>query len=155
MAVETLERNELFEMLSPKQMEQLSYASSVMKLKKGDRVCSEGTPASHLFVLVSGSVELKRPTKGGLSLFVDAIHGGSIFGVSSLTGTERYMLNADCAEDSEVLKVEGAVLRRILDEDPVVGYAIQRRISQIFFERYVLAMEKLRIVAQAIAVGQA
>jgi CRP-like cAMP-binding protein len=124
-------------------------------MKAGDRVCSEGTPASHLFVLISGSVELKRPTKDGPSLFVDKLPKGSIFGVSSLTGTERYLLNADCAEDSEVLKVEGTVLRRILDEDPVVGYAIQRRISQIFFERWVVAMEKLRLVAQAIALGRA
>jgi hypothetical protein len=49
--------------------------------------------------------------------------------------------------------VEGAVLRRVLEENPVVGYAIQRRISQIFFRRYVAAMERLETIVQAIPLG--
>ena len=70
-------------------------------------------------------------------------------------GTERYLLDATCMEDSEVLKVEARVLRRILDENPVVGYATQRRVSQIFFQRYVDAMERLQTVAQAIPLSRA
>ena len=154
MAVEKLERHELFALLNPKEVERLSNASGVVKLKEGERLYSEGLPASHLFVLLKGRVELRRPTKGGLSLLVEDLLAGSIFGVSSLTGTDRYLLNAECVEDSEVLKVEGAVLRHVLDENPVVGYAIQRRISQIFFKRYVDAMERLETIVQAMPLGR-
>jgi CRP-like cAMP-binding protein len=154
MAVEKLERHELFALLNPKEVERLSNASGVVKLKEGERLYSEGLPASHLFVLLRGRVELRRPTKGGLSLLVEDLLEGSIFGVSSLTGTDRYLLNAECVEDSEVLKVEGAVLRHVLDENPVVGYAIQRRISQIFFKRYVDAMERLETIMQAMPLGR-
>jgi CRP-like cAMP-binding protein len=111
-------------------------------------------PASHFFVLLNGRVELRRPTKGGPSLLIEDLVKGSVFGVSSLTGTERYLLNSQCVEDSEVLKVEGCVLRRILDENPVVGYAIQRRISQIFFKRYVYAMERLETVMYAMPLAR-
>jgi hypothetical protein len=58
-------------------------------------------------------------------------------------------------EDSEVLKIEGKVLRQILDDNPVVGYAVQRRISQIFFKRYLNTMERLQTVVQAIPMGRA
>ncbi len=150
MAVEKLEKHELFGLLSPKDMGTLSNASGVVKLQEGDRVCSEGSPASHLFVLIKGRMELKKPTKGGHSFLVDDLIEGSIFGVSALTGTDRYLLNAECVEDSEVLKIEGKVLRQILDENPRVGYATQARISQIFFKRYVDAMERLQTVVQAI-----
>lgn len=153
MPIEKLQKHELFGLLNPKQMERLSNASGVAKLKEGERVYSDGMPASHLFVLLKGRVELRRPTKGGPSLLVDDLLEGSIFGVSSLTGTDRYLLNAECVEDSEVLKVEGAVLRSLLDENPVVGYVIQRRISQIFFKRYVDVMERLQTVVQAIPLG--
>src|SRR4030042_616642 len=105
--------------------------------------------ASHFFVLLKGRVELRRPTKGGPSLLVEDLLPGSIFGVSCLTGTERHLLNAECVEDSEVLKVEGAVLRDILKDNPVVGYAIQRRVSEIFFKRYVYAMERLETIMHA------
>ena len=154
MPVEKLRRHELFQLLNPKEIERLSNASGVGKLMEGERVYSEGVPASHLFVLLKGRVELRRPTKGGPNLLVDDLLEGSVFGVSSLTGTERYLLNAECVADSEVLKVEGTVLRQILDENPVVGYAIQRKIAQVFFKRYVDTMESLRTVVQAIPLGR-
>ena len=150
---EKLQHHELFGLLTPKEVERLSSVSGVVKLAKGDRVYTEGIPASHFFVLLKGSVELRRPATGGLSLLVDEVAEGGVFGVSSLTGGERYLLNAVCVEDSEALKVESQVLRRILDENPAIGYAVQRRISQIFFKRYVDAMERLRSVVMAVPVG--
>ena len=155
MAVEKLEKHELFGLLSPEDVGTLSNVSGLMKLKEGDKVCSEGIPASHLFILIKGRVELRKPTRGGHSFLVDDLIEGSIFGISALTGTDRYLLNAECVEDSEVLKIEGKVLRQVLDENPVVGYATQRRISQIFYKRYVDAMERLQIVVQAILLGRA
>jgi signal-transduction protein with cAMP-binding, CBS, and nucleotidyltransferase domain len=150
MSIERLEKHELFGLLSPNEMKRLSGATGVAKLKEGDRIYSEGVPASHLFVLIKGRVELRRPAKGGLNLLVDDLIAGGIFGVSSLMGTDRYLLNAQCVEDSEVLKIEGKALRQILDNNPTVGYAVQRRVSQIFFKRYLNAMERLQTVVQAI-----
>ena len=151
--MERLQRQELFALLSPKELERVSAGAGVARLKEGERVYSEGVPASHLFVLLKGRVELRRPTKGGLSLLVDDLLEGAVFGVSCLTGTDRYLLNAECVQDSEVLKVEGRVLRQILDENPVVGYAIQRRIAQIFFKRYVDVMERLETIVHAMPLG--
>jgi CRP-like cAMP-binding protein len=155
MVGEMLRHHELFGLLTPKEVERLSNVSGVVKLGKGERVYAEGIPASHLFVLLKGKVELRRPAKGGLSLLVDEVVEGGVFGVSSLTGGERYLLNAQCVEDSEVLKVESQALRRILDENPAIGYAVQRRISQILFKRYVDAMERLRSIVQAVPMGPA
>jgi CRP-like cAMP-binding protein len=155
MVGEKLQHHELFGLLTPKEVERLSNVSGVVKLRKGERVYAEGIPASHLFVLLKGKVELRRPAKGRLSLLVDEVGEGGVFGVSSLTGGDRYLLNAECVEDSEVLKVESQTLRRILDENPAIGYTVQRRISQIFFKRYVDAMERLRSVAMAVPTGPA
>jgi len=153
MVVEKLQSHELFALLTPKEVERLSNASGVVKLKKGDKVYSEGVPASHLFVLLKGRVELRRPTKGGLSFLVEDVLEKGVFGVSSLTGGERYLLNAVCVEDSEVLKLESGVLRNILDENPRAGYATQKRIAQIFFKRYVEVMGKLQTIVQAVSLG--
>jgi len=150
MVVEKLKSHELFGLLSPKDIETLSAASGVMKLKEGERVYSDGTPASHVFVLLKGRIELRRPTKGGISFLVDDLMAGNLFGISSLTGIERYILNAECVEDSEVLKLEVRALNRILDTEPAVGLAIQRKISQVFFKRYVDTMEKLQGMVQSV-----
>ncbi len=154
MPIERLEKHELFGLLNPDEITRLSASCGVAKLKEGDKVYSEGVPASHLFVLVNGRVELKRPTKGGPDILVDDLVAGNIFGVSSVMGSARYLLNAVCVEDSEVLKIEGRPLRQLLDENPVVGYAVQRRISDIFFRRFLNAMERLQMVVQAIPRGR-
>ncbi|MGP8245325.1 MAG: Crp/Fnr family transcriptional regulator [Bryobacteraceae bacterium] len=154
MDVEKLEKYEVFGLLNPKEMERLSNVSGVAKLKKGDKVYSEGVPASHLFVLLKGRVELKRPMRNGPGFHVEDLVEGGLFGVSALMGSDRFLLNAECVEDSEVLKIEGKVLRQILDENSVVGYAVQRRVSEIFFKRYLGAMERLQAVAQAIPFGR-
>ena len=152
MHIEKLEKHELFGLMNPNEIKRLSAVSGVAALKEGDRVYSEGVPASHLFVLIKGRVELKRPTKGGPNLLVDDLIAGSIFGVSSLMGADRYLLNAECVEDSDVLKIEGKTLLKILHDNSVVGYAIQKRVSQIFFKRYLNAMERLKTVVQAIPI---
>ena len=154
MAVERLEKHELFGLLGPDDIQKLSNVSSIVAIKEGGKLYSEGVPASHLFVLLKGRVELRRRTGSGPSFVVEDLMEGSIFGVSALMGTERYLLNAECVMDSEVLKIEGKTLRRILDENPVVGYATQRRISQVFFKRYLEVMERLQAVVQAIPLGR-
>jgi len=151
----TLKGHDLFALLTPKEVERLSSASGVVSLKKGDKVYSEGFPASHLFILLKGKVELKRPAEHSLDLLVDDITEGGVFGVSSLEAGERYLLNAECVEDSNVLKVESRVFRVLLDENPAAGYATQRKLSQIFFKRYVSAMERLRAVVRVVALGLA
>jgi len=153
MATEKLEKHELFGLLSPEDIRSLSGVSAVMAMKEGEKVCSEGVPASHLFVLLKGRVELRRRTKGGTGFVVDDLTEGSIFGVSAMMGGDRYLLNAECTMDSEVLKIEGRTLLQILDQNPTVGYATQRRISQIFFKRYVDVMERLQAIVQAIQAG--
>jgi CRP-like cAMP-binding protein len=155
MLIEKLQHHELFGLLTPKEVERLSGASRVVKVGKGERVYAQGSPATHLFVVLKGRVELRRPAKGGLSFLVDEVSAEGVCGVSSLSGGERYLLNAESVDDSEVLKVDSEVLRRILDGNPVIGYAVQRRISQIFFKRYVDAMEKLLSIVLAVPVAPA
>lgn len=143
MVMERLKGHAVFSLLSPREIERLSAASGVMRLKEGETVYTPGVVASHVFVLLKGRVELRRTAPGEAGFLVDDIVDGGMFGVSSLTGLERYILKAECVKDSEVLKIEINALRRILDDNPVVGYAIQQRISQIFFKRYVNAMEMI------------
>ena len=155
MVEEKLKGHDLFALLTPKEVEILSSASRVASLKVGQKVYYEGLPASHICVLLKGKVELRRPAEMDVNLLIEAVPEGGVFGVSSLAEGERYLLNAECVEDSEVLMVESRVLRSILDQNPVAGYATERKIAQIFFKRYVTAMERLRSVVRVVALGLA
>jgi CRP-like cAMP-binding protein len=150
MTVNTLQRHELFALLNPKEMAVLASASGVVNARKGDRLYAAGSPASHFFIVLKGRVQLRKPTKSGPGLLVEDLGEKAVFGVSSITGTDRYLLNAECVEDADVLKLEGRVLRSILDQNPVVGHTIQKMVADIFFRRYVDAMERLDSVTHAL-----
>jgi CRP-like cAMP-binding protein len=155
MALEKLEKHELFGLLNETEMAILSNASGVMRFAEGEKVCREGNMAGHFFVLLKGRVELTRPNPGGPKILVDDLLPGSVFGVSSVMDTERYFLDGDCVQNSEVLKIEGRALRRVLDMNPTVGYVLQRRLSKIFFKRFVDAMERVQARAQTAAMAHA
>jgi CRP-like cAMP-binding protein len=144
MAIEKLEKHGVFGLLSPDEIKRLSADSGEMVFKEGEKIYSEGVPASHIFILIKGRVELKRPIRGGQDLLVDDLIAGNIFGPCCLLGADRYLLDAVCAEDTEVLKIEGKALRKILDDNPVAGYAMQRTVSRIYFNRYLKTMEVLQ-----------
>jgi CRP-like cAMP-binding protein len=76
---------------------------------------------------------------------------GEIFGSCVCFQLDAYSLTAECTSDSKVLKVEAATLKRLLDEDPVLGYALQTLISRVYFKRYVETMKKLQTVVGALA----
>lgn len=148
MALEKLEKHELFGLLNEMEMALLSNASSVMSLAEGERVFREGNSASHFFVLLKGRVELTKPSSGGPSILVDDLLPGSVFGVSSVMDTDRYFLDGDCVKASDVLKIESRALRSVLETNPTIGYFLQRRLSKIFFKRFVDAMERIQAPAQ-------
>lgn len=64
----------------------------------------------------------------------------------------RNMLTARCMVDSKILKIEVAVLRHLLDNDCVMGHALQRHLTDLYFKRYIGTMQKLQAVVISLPV---
>jgi len=65
---------------------------------------------------------------------------------------DTYALTAQCASDAVLLKVKSSVLRDLMDEDLMMGYALQTRISEIYFNRYIETMKKLQAIVMNIPI---
>ncbi|MGC8643884.1 MAG: cyclic nucleotide-binding domain-containing protein [Isosphaeraceae bacterium] len=151
MFAERLQRQEIFHLLRPEQVNLLSEASKVAKFKAGEVIYRQGEKADRFYIVLKGQVSLRLPAKtAGLSLLIDELTEGDMFGASVFAALDAYNLNAQCIEESEILVISASALRAIMDEDPRIGYVIQARISEIYFKRYVEAMEKLQAVVMNI-----
>jgi DNA invertase Pin-like site-specific DNA recombinase len=51
---------------------------------------------------------------------------------------------------AQELGIGYATLKRLLDDDARLGYAVQSRISQIYFDRYIEAVKKLQAIISTI-----
>jgi len=150
MAQARLKRAEVFDFLRPEQVNALSEAAERVKFRTGDTVYEKGEKAQFFYVVLSGQVSLRLPGKSAVSILIDELTPGSMFGSCISFEFASYMLTAQCTEPTELLKIKASALKRLLDDDPRLGYAIQSRISQIYFERYVEAVNKLQAIVSTL-----
>ena len=144
---------ELFQFLSPEQVVGLNKAAEPVSFKPGEMVYEGGAPATYMYVVISGKIALHVPSEDGMNVLVNEVGTGQLFGVCVCLGVECYTTTAMCSEDAWLLRIEAAVLKRLMDQDVQIGYALQTEIARIYFGRYVDAMRRLSGVLVHVGAG--
>lgn len=144
--VERLTAKQVFEYLRPDQVNAISEASDEISFVAGETIYERGAPATDLFTVLKGGVELRLPGKGGISIVIDQLSSGTMFGSCVCFHMDSYMLTAQCVEDSDLLKIKGSALKTLMDNDLMMGYSLQTRISTVYFNRYLETMNKLQAI---------
>jgi len=150
MATAQLESHEIFQLLRPEQVNILSSAAEEVSCQAGDTVFLRGERADDFFVVLEGQVALRMLRPDGMSVLIDEVTGGAIFGSCLCFQIDTYTLTAQCTEDSRILKIKASTLKKLMDDDLVMGYAIQTIISRVYFKRYIDTMRKLQAIVQSI-----
>lgn len=145
-----LRSQETFRLLRPEQLDAISSVAEEVSLRTGDVVFRRGEPAKDFYVVLEGQVALRLPRPDGVSVLIDDVQQGAIFGSCLCFQLDEYTLSASCTRDSRLLKIDAATLKRLMDEDLFLGNAIQTLISRIYFKRYIDTMSKLQWVIQSI-----
>jgi CRP-like cAMP-binding protein len=152
MATEQLTGHDLFQLLRPEQVRAISDAAEEVKLKAGETVFRRGDKADYLFVVLDGQVALRLPSREGMSTLIDEVARGAVFGSCICFQLGSYSLTARCTEDSKLLKIEAATLKKQLDDDPVLGYEVQAVISRVYFRRYLDTTQKLQAILRTMPI---
>jgi CRP-like cAMP-binding protein len=150
MTTKELESREVFEFLRPEQVRALSDAAEEISLRAGEFVYHQGTPADHFFVLLSGQVALRLRQNKGMTLQINELTSGAMFGSCVCFEVPNYSLTAQCTEDARLLSIRADSLKRLMEDDLLMGYAIQVRISRVYFRRYIDTMRMLQAIVQMI-----
>ncbi|MHC4140721.1 MAG: cyclic nucleotide-binding domain-containing protein [Planctomycetota bacterium] len=77
---ERLESQEIFSFLRPEQVNLISEASEIVRYSEGATVYSQGEQADDMYVVLKGEVTLWLPGKGGVSVPIDHMTAGAMFG---------------------------------------------------------------------------
>jgi len=150
MAVEHLAAHRVFQYLRPEQVDAISSAAEVIRARAGDTVYYQGAPAVYLYVVLHGEVALRLPGRQGVSVLIDQLGEGEMFGSCVCVDMDAYYLTAQCVTDAELLRFEARLLKQLMAEDLRIGFAIQEQISKIYFKRYVDTMKKLQALVMSV-----
>jgi len=134
---------ELFHTLSDAEMQSLAgllaEGVQVESYAAGDHVFDQGELSSKLFVIASGQVVLQRTVNmGGKTgtLPLGILGRGRAMGWSALLYGPRYCTaSAICQKPSEIVAIEGARLREVLEQRPRMGFKVMDRLASMLGER--------------------
>jgi CRP/FNR family cyclic AMP-dependent transcriptional regulator len=132
-----LARSPLFAGLTGDQLVLFTDLAEEITCSAGNMLFREGNEASHLYILLSGKVNVQvQPTALTAPLTIVSLSTfGQLVGWSGFMQPNYYTASALCQEDSTLLAFDGADFNRILEENPVLGLTIMRRIAEVISQR--------------------
>jgi CRP-like cAMP-binding protein len=144
MDIERLTKQHIFDYLTPEQIDALSNASKVIELKAGELVYERGDKTDYFYIVLGGKITLRLPENGSESILIDELTDGAMFGSCVSPVFSAYFCTAKCKDETRLLRIPTNRFKAILDQDCCMGYAIQSKISQIYFKRYMHTIKKLQ-----------
>jgi CRP-like cAMP-binding protein/hydrogenase maturation factor len=120
--------------LEPIQLQKLLPLAEEVHFKAGQIIFQAGEPSVHLHLLVSGVVALEE-VSGWNAVQVQTLHAGDAMGWSALTGEARTHFQARAITDVSTVAFEGGPMREACERDPVLGYALMKRLLEMVTDR--------------------
>ncbi|MCL4313632.1 MAG: cyclic nucleotide-binding domain-containing protein [Actinobacteria bacterium] len=101
----------------------------------GTLLLSEGDTADTFYLIRRGRVgiEVHDPRRG--RVVVETVGPGSVVGWSWLFPPYRWHFDARAIDEVGTIALDGACLRTKAEADPVVGYELMKRLSNVLLER--------------------
>ncbi len=122
-------KNQTFPTLTPAQIGRLTPHGTRITVPKGKILAEPGDRHRKLFVVLSGSIEIVRPTMQGEQLLVVITAGGFTGEMSTLRGVGS-LARARVREDSELLAIPDDQLRTVVQTDAIL--------SELFMRAFIL-----------------
>jgi CRP-like cAMP-binding protein/1-acyl-sn-glycerol-3-phosphate acyltransferase len=148
--LELLAGSPFFEGFDPRDLAELAGHARMVAFGAGERVFAEGEPATALFLLVSGAVELSfsgQASQKGPGVAVQTVtYAGHPIGWSAMVEPYAYRATATAREATLLVALDRDVLERQAKARPSFGAALMRAVVGVVGDR--LRATRLRLVAR-------
>jgi thioredoxin reductase (NADPH) len=122
-------KEQTFPTLTPAQIARLQPHGRIIAVQKGQILAEPGERHRQLFVVLSGSIEVVRPSMSGETPLIVLTAGGFTGEMATLRGVGS-LVRARVREDGEVLAITDDELRSVVQTDS--------RLSELFMRAFIL-----------------
>ena len=144
-------------------LEAIAAKGEVLKFNAEDVIFRVDEPATHLYGLVEGEINLVLVFKDKVlktdieyeeaiqatmvdeekEIIVDTVTAGQVFGWASIVGPAKRTVNAECSETSRLIAIPADELIAMFDKDHTLGFSIMKRLSDMIARRLRHRTDKL------------
>ena len=134
---ELLEMAQTYRMLSeldPQQLRKLVPLAEHKQYSTGQLIFRTGDQSSFFHLIVAGDVALEQAA-GTEAVRLQTLHHGDAMGWSALTADARTHFQARALSAVNTVAFPSERLRHACDRDPIMGYALMKRLLEVVSER--------------------
>lgn len=121
----------LFQPLSLPEREHLAARMHPRRFGKGEVLFHKDDPATHLFVVATGTVKITIEEEAGREVLVAVYRGGDVLGELALFDGGRRSASVTALTDTLAYALSGADLFEVLDRDPKAMRVLLARLTRI------------------------
>jgi CRP-like cAMP-binding protein len=138
---EMLRRYPFFAFLNHDQLREVAMIAEEKQVGASITLFAAGEPASALFLLREGNVELhytvidERGMEKQQDYLVGMINPGEVLGISALIRPYQYTTSALTGEASQIVEFDAVALRELCEQDLQLMAEWQRQIAEATLER--------------------
>jgi len=125
----------IFMQLVGEELEMVAPLAEEAAYEPGTRIIREGEPATYLYLVKKGRLQVKMTAASGQEVVLDEAVPGTTVGWSALAERRISTASVDVAEPSELIAFEGERMRRLFEENCRVGYGVMRGLTVIVSRR--------------------
>lgn len=129
-----------FKGFNDEELDKLASTATDKTYDAGIQIYKSGDPAESLYLVQEGKVILFMdsyigPHKPPLQVTVDVVTRGEPMGWSAAVEPYAYTLGARCIDRVKAIALDAPRMRRLMDDDPCLGYRIMKATAQIIANR--------------------
>ena len=135
---ETLRGVRFFEFLTEEEREEFAEASEPVSFAPGENIIEEGAEQGSLFVLVSGTVEVRKGLPGGRSRLlaeIDSSRGRTVVGERGLLRESGASATVRSVGEVEAIRIPRDTFTRMVAEGRPAAFKLSYRIARTLARR--------------------
>jgi len=117
--------------LNKDQCKTLAGVAGSIGLKKGVTLLEEGHSDDTLYVVVSGSLEVIKPTGGGDAITLQVLHAGDVAGILGFVDGVPHSAGIRALRRCELIVLDRKSLEQLLKKHPEIVYQVMRSIVRV------------------------
>jgi CRP/FNR family transcriptional regulator, cyclic AMP receptor protein len=143
---EVLRRYPQFVGISDESLKQLAMIAEETSVPAGTVMFREGDPAAHFSVILKGEVNIQYLLGNDELRTVDTLVEGDLLMWSALVEPYKATAIGTTTKDSRLVRIDAAKMRKLCEQDPVLGYRLMTQVAKLLADRLEGARAQLAVV---------
>jgi CRP-like cAMP-binding protein len=143
---EILRRYRYFAGLSEESLKAIAMIAEEKRVPAGQRMFHEGDPATYLYVIQKGEVNIQYLLGDGTLRTVDTLVDGDLLVWSALIEPYKMTAIGTATKDTRLVAIAAPRLRELCEKDPLLGYRLTTQVARLLAHRLETARVQLAAV---------